>query len=56
MLERQSIWLEEETVAALKRLGEQVERPVGWLIRKAAEEFVERKTKESSPTKKGTKG
>jgi predicted transcriptional regulator len=40
---RWSIWLDEKTVAALKKIGEEVERPVGWLIRKAVEEFIQRR-------------
>ena len=43
---RQSIWLDKKTVAALKELGKKEERPVGWLIRKAVEEYVERKGKQ----------
>ena len=39
---RWSIWLDEKTVAALKKIGAEMERPVGWLVRKAVEEFIER--------------
>jgi hypothetical protein len=42
---RQSLWLNPETLAALKRIGAKSDRPVGWLLRKAAEEFVERQAK-----------
>ena len=38
---RFTIWLDKKTVASLKVTGEKQERPVGWLIRKAVEEFVE---------------
>jgi predicted transcriptional regulator len=40
---RWSIWLDKKTVAALKEIGKQTERPVGWLIRKAVEDFIERR-------------
>jgi Ribbon-helix-helix protein, copG family len=40
---RWSIWLDEKTVAALKKIGEEEDRPVGWLIRKAVEEFIQRR-------------
>lgn len=43
---RWSIWLDEKTVAALKKIGEEMERPVGWLVRKAVEEFIERGAQE----------
>jgi predicted transcriptional regulator len=43
MLVRFSIWLDKKTVAALKEIGKQMERPVGWIIRKAVEDFIERK-------------
>jgi hypothetical protein len=39
---RQSLWITPETLAALKRIGSKSDRPVGWLLRKAAEDFVER--------------
>jgi hypothetical protein len=42
---RQSLWITPETLDALKRIGEKIDRPVGWLLRKAAEEFVERQGK-----------
>jgi predicted transcriptional regulator len=42
---RQSLWLNPETLTALKRIGAKIDRPVGWLLRKAAEEFVEREGK-----------
>jgi predicted transcriptional regulator len=42
---RQSLWLNPETLDALKRIGAKTARPVGWLLRKAAEEFVERQGK-----------
>ncbi|HEU0050311.1 MAG TPA: ribbon-helix-helix protein, CopG family [Nitrososphaera sp.] len=40
---RWSIWLDEKTVAALKKIGEGEDRPIGWLIRKAVEEFIQRR-------------
>jgi predicted transcriptional regulator len=43
---RWSIWLDEKTVAALKKVGAEMERPVGWLVRKAVEEFIERGAQE----------
>ena len=43
MMIRWSIWLDKKTVAILKELGEQMERPVGWIIRKAVEEFIEKR-------------
>jgi hypothetical protein len=39
------LWITPETLAALKRIGAKSDRPVGWLLRKAAEEFVERQGK-----------
>jgi len=42
---RQSLWLDPKTLDALKRIGTKSERPVGWLIRKAVEEFVTREEK-----------
>jgi predicted transcriptional regulator len=41
-LVRQSLWLSPATLDALKRIGARLERPVGWLVRKAVEEFVTR--------------
>jgi predicted transcriptional regulator len=55
MLERQSIWLDKDTIAALKRIGKQKERPVGWLIRKAVEEYVERNAEGDNRKTKGAK-
>jgi predicted transcriptional regulator len=40
---RWSIWLDEKTVVALKKIGAEMERPVGWLVRKAVEEFIQRR-------------
>lgn len=42
---RWSIWLDNKTVEVLKTLGKQVRRPVGWLIREAVLEYVQRKSK-----------
>jgi predicted transcriptional regulator len=47
-LVRQSLWLAPETLEALKKIGQKQDRPVGWLIRKACEEFVARELKEKS--------
>jgi predicted transcriptional regulator len=47
MLKRFSIWLDNKTLAELKQIAKSQERPIGWLIRKAVEEFVA-KTKEKS--------
>jgi predicted transcriptional regulator len=48
MMIRWSIWLDKMTVAALKAIGEKMERPVGWIIRKAVEDFIERRKKDAS--------
>ena len=40
MLKRFSIWIDKKTLASLKAIGKQKERPVGWIMRKAIEEFV----------------
>jgi predicted transcriptional regulator len=40
MLQRFSIWLDKKTIVTLKQIGKQMERPVGWVIRKAVEEFI----------------
>jgi predicted transcriptional regulator len=48
MMIRWSIWLDKKTVAVLKAIGEQMERPVGWIIRKAVEDFIERRKKDAS--------
>lgn len=42
---RWSIWLDNKTVEVLKTLGKQAQRPVGWLIREAVLEYVQRKSK-----------
>ena len=41
----QTVRLDEQTLAALKRIAAKQERTVGWLIRKAVEEFVKREGK-----------
>jgi predicted transcriptional regulator len=48
MMIRWSLWLDKKTGAALKAIGEKMERPVGWIIRKAAEDFMERRKKHAS--------
>jgi predicted transcriptional regulator len=40
MLKRFSIWLDTKTLDELKKIAKHQERPLGWLIRKAVEEFV----------------
>ena len=40
MLERFSIWLDKKTIVSLKEIGKKMERPVGWVIRSAVEEYV----------------
>jgi predicted transcriptional regulator len=40
MLKRFSIWLDSKTLAELKKIALREERPLGWLIRKAVEDFV----------------
>jgi len=40
MLKRFSIWLESKTIDDLKRIAKLKERPIGWVIRKAVEDFV----------------
>jgi predicted transcriptional regulator len=39
---RQSVWISQATVDALKKIAARLDRPVGYLLRKAAEEYVER--------------
>ena len=39
---RQTIWLERTAVATLKQIGVREDRPVGWLIRRAVQQFIER--------------
>jgi hypothetical protein len=41
MLQRFSIWIDKKTLASLKAISKEKERPVGWIMRKAIEEFVE---------------
>jgi hypothetical protein len=45
MLKRFLIWIDKKTLASLKAIGKQKERPVGWIMRKAIEEFVENANK-----------
>jgi predicted transcriptional regulator len=40
-----TVRLDEKTLADLRKIAEKQERPVGWLIRRAVEEFVERETR-----------
>jgi hypothetical protein len=40
MLVRFNGWLDKKTVAALKEISKQEDRPIGWLVRKAVERFV----------------
>jgi len=41
----QTVRLGADTLDALKRIGARFERPVGWLIRRAVEEFVSKEDK-----------
>jgi predicted transcriptional regulator len=41
----QTVRLDEQTLAVLKKIAEKQDRTVGWLIRKAVEEFVKRESK-----------
>jgi hypothetical protein len=43
MLQRFSIWLDKKTITTLKEIGKEMERPVGWIVRKAVGEFIERR-------------
>ena len=45
MLQRFSIWIDKKTLTSLKAIGKEKERPVGWIMRKAIEEFVENSKK-----------
>jgi hypothetical protein len=45
---RQSLWVSQSTLTALKKIGDRLDRPVGYLLRKAAEEYVERARKEGT--------
>ena len=45
MLQRFSIWIDKKTLVSLKSIGKQKDRPVGWIMRKAIEEFVENEKK-----------
>jgi predicted transcriptional regulator len=40
MLRRLTVWIGDTTLEKLKRIAAERDRSVGWLIRKAAEEFV----------------
>lgn len=42
MLKRFSIWLENKSIEDLKELSKVKERPIGWIVRKAVEEYIER--------------
>ena len=41
-VEIQTVRLDKETLVALRKIAEKQERTVGWLIRKAVEDFVAR--------------
>jgi predicted transcriptional regulator len=43
MMIRFTQWLDERMFAELKRIGKQDDRTVGWLIRQAVKEFIERR-------------
>jgi predicted transcriptional regulator len=42
VLKRLTVWIDEKTLAKFKQIAKKQDRSVGWLIRKAAEEFAER--------------
>lgn len=42
MLKRFTVWISDETKEKLAKLAAKQERSIGWLLRKAAEEYVER--------------
>ena len=48
MMIRWSIWLDKKTSAVLKAMGETREHSVGWIIRKAVEDFIEPRKKDRS--------
>lgn len=54
MLQRVSIWLDKKSIASLKEIGQGMDRPVGWIIRKAVEDFIERQ-KTNKQSSKGEK-
>jgi predicted transcriptional regulator len=41
-MKRLTIWIDEKTLAKLKRIAKKEDRSVGWLLRKAAEGFAQR--------------
>lgn len=45
MLKRLTVWIDEATLENLKKIATKQDRSVGWLIRKAAQEFAEREEK-----------
>ena len=45
MLRRVTIWLDAITHEKLKKMGKQQDRSVGWLMRKAVDDYVNRKKK-----------
>jgi hypothetical protein len=45
MLKRLTVWFDTSTLKALARIGKEQDRPVGWLIRKIVEEYVEKQEK-----------
>lgn len=44
-MKRFSIWIDEALLAVLTKLGKKHDRSIGWLIRKAIEEYVAREKK-----------
>jgi predicted transcriptional regulator len=43
MLRRFNGWLDKWMVDALKRLAKEDDRPVGWIVRQAVREYLERR-------------
>jgi predicted transcriptional regulator len=41
-MKRLTIWIDEKTLAKLKRIAKKEDRSVGWLLRKAAESFAQK--------------
>jgi hypothetical protein len=44
VLKRLTVWIEQSTLVKLKQIAKKQDRSVGWLIRKAAEEFAEKES------------
>ena len=44
MLKRITVWLDASTLAKLRKIAKTKERTMGWLLRKAAEEYAARES------------